>query len=62
MYFRNTKQRETEVMVIDWTEGRKDRKRSNMNARNLETHETIDTDGGKRDFLIIMYNTMNDGL
>lgn len=35
-------------MVTVWIECKKDRERSNMNARNLETHGTIYTDGEKK--------------
>lgn len=40
-------------MVTDWREGKKDGERSNMNARNLETHGTIYTDGERRSIIAL---------
>lgn len=53
VYFRNTKQRKIQVMVTHWIEGKKDGERSNMNARNLETHGTIYTDGERRSIIAL---------
>ena len=46
------------MMVTDWIEGKKDRERSNMNARNLETHGTIYPDGERTDQVSLPYNSI----